>query len=119
MSWDLKLDTLDHDLVFRNGDILTVTEGDQTAQHLKIRLYTYLGEWFLDITIGTPYYEKILGQTTSAQEQANVIRRRILQTEGVKSIISLDFERAARQLSINGQVKLDNGETATVNTTVA
>ena len=117
MSWDFKL-TPDHDLSFIDGDLQIVTGSNQTAQHLKIRLYTWLGEWFLDITIGTPYLEKILGQRSSAREQSNVIRRRVLSTNGVRSIINLSFERSGRHLSISGTVRLDNGDTATITNTV-
>lgn len=63
---DLLLDPLTNDLVFVNGvTSVTQTQSEIVAQRLKITLYTFLGEWFLDTTIGVPYFQQIFGKVRS------------------------------------------------------
>lgn len=63
---DLLLDPLTHDLVFINGKTtVTRTQSEIVAQRLKITLFTFLGEWFLDRDIGVPYFQQIFGKVRS------------------------------------------------------
>ena len=63
---DLLLDTETHDLVFINGQTtVTQEQSDIVAQRLKITLFTFLGEWFLDTSLGVPYYQQIFGKVRS------------------------------------------------------
>ena len=54
---DIALDTATGDLLLENFDLQLVEGRDQIAQNLMIRLRFILGEWFLDITAGIPYYD--------------------------------------------------------------
>lgn len=55
------------------------------AQAVKTRLALRLGEWFLDVTDGTPYDTEILGAHTQNTRDA-AIRERIEGTQGVASL---------------------------------
>lgn len=59
---DLLLDPSSaHDLIFINGAVPVTYENKVTvAQRLKIKLLTFQNEWFLDKTIGLPYFQTIL-----------------------------------------------------------
>lgn len=60
---DLALDPDTHDIMFANGAVfVTQRLVDIVAQRLKISLYTFLGEWFLDTSIGVPYFQQIFGK---------------------------------------------------------
>ena len=52
------------------------------AQAVKTRLALLAGEWFLDLTEGTPYATHVWGKHTRDTYDP-ILRRRILQTEGV------------------------------------
>ena len=80
---DLKLERLDHDLVFAAGDLVLVDGGDQTTQHIKQRLLTILGEWFLDQSIGLPWFDEILGKYRTLDVVEALLRNCITGTPNV------------------------------------
>lgn len=70
------------------------------AQSILTRLKLMQGEWFLDLTEGTPYSTQVLGKGTRAlYDQA--IKTRILQTVGVTAIILYSSTLINRKLTIN------------------
>ena len=87
-----------------DNDLALVSDADQVAQHVKIRLWTYLEEWFLDINAGTPYFQSILGRIYRPQEAAAIIRRRILDTPGVDRVENFNFSLTNRNLSITSDI---------------
>jgi hypothetical protein len=59
---------------------------DAVVQAVQTRFKLWEGEWFLDITEGTPYMSGMLGKYT--QETIDqLIKKRILETQGVDSIL--------------------------------
>jgi hypothetical protein len=71
---DLKLSE-DHDLVIAQGDLsLLNSEASVAKQTLKINLLMYQGEWFLDNTIGVPYFQEIFGKVTNTTLADNIIQ---------------------------------------------
>lgn len=84
---DLLLDPVTHDLVFVNGQAtVTQTQADIVTQRLKIVLFTFLGEWFLDETIGVPYFQQIFGKVRSKSAIDVIFQNIISQDEGVVEI---------------------------------
>lgn len=85
-------------------DFSTVSGADYLPVRIKQRLLTFQGEWWLDPSLGVPYYESILGQT---QPDLNAIRNifidAILDVVGVASISSLSvgFDNATRIFSLS------------------
>lgn len=96
-----------------NGDYLIgqgqvnfwVNNVQAVAQLITTRLLLWEGEWFLDLTEGTPYKQEILGYgTTSLRDMA--IKARILGTQGVTSIASYnsEFNPVTRAFTVSGTV---------------
>jgi hypothetical protein len=85
---------------------------DAPAQAILTRLRLWLGEWFIDVTEGTPYQQAILGMHTSATVEP-AIRRRILNTQGVVSLESFNMVRNPneRLATINATVNTEYGTT--------
>lgn len=109
MTTDIKLND-DHDIfIGEDNDLVVISSADQVAQNVKIRLLSYLGEWFLNIKSGTPYFQSILGQVYRPQNAAAIIRKRIIGTPGVDSMLKFDFDLTNRSLSIFAEIKI--GET--------
>lgn len=103
------------DLALVNGDLprgdWTLVEGPAALrQRLEVRLRKWLGEWFLNPASGTDY-PRILGKGTDARRTAE-IRRVILETRGVASILrlQLDHDRGARTLAVAAVVQSDDGD---------
>ncbi|MNG96778.1 hypothetical protein D3C79_558580 [compost metagenome] len=60
---DLRLEPDAHDILFVNGETpVTQLTSEVVAQRLKITLFTFWGEWFLNRNIGVPYYQQIFGK---------------------------------------------------------
>lgn len=72
---------------------------ETVAQAVRTRLLLLRGEWFLDVTDGTPYATEILGANT-AQTYDLAIRERILDTQGVTGIVSYESNLADRALTV-------------------
>lgn len=102
MSVDLKLSS-QHDLLFKNNRLVLVDGANQKAQQIKIALLTFLGEWFLDTSIGVPYFEQILLKSADKVKVENVFRQKIIAVKGVKRVIKLEtkIDRQARLLFVS------------------
>lgn len=90
---DLLLDTLTGDLVFTNGQCpVTQLQADIVAQRLRIALYTYYGEWFLNETIGVPYIQQIFTKVSKKSTIDLIFQGIISADPGVIEIISFSSE---------------------------
>lgn len=98
MSWDLRLGP--------NRDLTAgiVTGVDEIIQRLVTRLNRELGEWFLNTSVGLPWYQDGNGLLGSRDKQNLnlLIRRETLQTAGINRIIKFNsiFNTTTRQFTI-------------------
>lgn len=103
-----------------NGDY-TFGQGDNTflentpeavAQAVKTRFELWTGEWFLDVTEGTPYREAILGKHKSAAYNM-AVRERILGTQSVSEILEFttEFNPDTRRVTFTATINTLYGET--------
>ena len=81
---------------FANGDIATsgrqfVEGAEGTGQAVFHRLRTFLGEYFLDITRGTPWFQGILGKAPQGVAEI-AIKQQIITTPGVAALKQFSFE---------------------------
>ncbi|PNM24235.1 hypothetical protein A6J66_008545 [Yersinia enterocolitica] len=78
------------DYTFGQGDnTFLIDSPEAVAQAVKTRFELWRGQWFLDLTEGTPYIQYVLGKQRS-DVYILAIRERILDTQGVNAI--LEFE---------------------------
>jgi hypothetical protein len=83
---------------------------DAVAQAIKTNLGLIQGEWFLDVTLGTPYATRILGMgRLTTYDQA--IKETILNTLGVKAIVSYSssYEPSTRRASVSCTINTNYG----------
>lgn len=93
---DLLLDSDTNDIIFVNGQCpVTQRLTDVVAQRLKITLYTFLGEWFLDTSIGVPYFQQIFGKVRSKSTIDLIFQRVIANDPDVIEILSFESDLAA------------------------
>lgn len=90
-----------------DGDITTqgvqFTFGlDEVEQTIRTRLRLFLGEYFRDITDGTPWFEQILGKGVSVDARDAAIRNRVVNTPDVIRLTSYtsDFNINTREYSV-------------------
>lgn len=112
---DLLLDPLTHDIVWNNGPLTrayTTQPLVQTvAQRLKIRLLTFLGEYFINTAYGVPYFQSLLGQKQTSKARADLIfQQQILVEPGVREIVSFNSTFENRQYSLTCSIKVMNGD---------
>lgn len=85
------------------------------AQAISTRLKLWQGEWFLDITAGTPWNQSILGRSVNPDAY---IKQAILGTLGVQSIATYQSNYTVlRLLNVSGTVNSIYG-VATFNVTI-
>ncbi|WYN05062.1 hypothetical protein ISREJYDI_CDS0097 [Pseudomonas phage UNO-G1W1] len=90
---DLLLNTDTGDIIFQNGLCpVTQLQADVVAQRLRIKLYTFYGEWFLDGTIGVPYIQQIFGKVRKKSTVDLIFQGIISNDPGVIEIVSFTSE---------------------------
>ena len=101
---------------FVDGDIVTsgkhfVHKQTATQQAIIRRLRLFLGEYFLNGTEGTPWFQRILGKNNPDVAEAN-IKERILNTKDVITLsrFEFNFSPKTRIISIYAQIIDINNE---------
>lgn len=99
-----------------NGDIVCqgvqfIGGREEIAQTIETRLKLFLGEYFRDITDGTPWYQQILGKFKSLDAAEAALRARIANTEGVIRLtrFSADFNINSRAYTVSAGVLTQYG----------
>lgn len=106
---DLLLNPTSHDIVFRNWKCdVTYDQQDVVAQRLKIKLSTFLGEWFLDTSIGIPYFEEVLVKGFDKQSVDALFQTAIVEDSGVLELISYNsyLESSTRKFYLSFAVRV-------------
>jgi hypothetical protein len=80
-------------------------------QRIRVRFRFFLGEWFLDQSLGVPYYRDVLVKNPDQLVISTIFRRILLTTPGVKSVprFVANLDRETRTLSVDFVAVLDNG----------
>jgi len=104
----------DNDLVI--GKDLSFTSGVQAvAQSCRIALQMFAGEWFLNLDVGIPYWDEILGQKPAVAIPAAELafRDALRNVVGVLSIpvLTVQYVGATRALNVTWQVSTVFGDT--------
>lgn len=80
----------DGDYTFGHGDdTWLINSPEAVAQAVRTRFLLWYGQWFLDTKEGTPWIQSILGKQRP-ETYTLAIRKRILETRGVKAITAFD-----------------------------
>lgn len=98
-----------------NGDYVLnrfITQTEATVQAVETRLRLFKGEWFLNLDDGVPWFQRVLIKPARLREVESIIRRTILQTEGVERLIKFDFifDGETRKLSVEFEARTIYGD---------
>lgn len=111
------------DLLITNNSLTLTQNANAIRQHLQCTLRLFSGEWFLDTTEGVPWFTQILVKQQTFSIVREVLKKTILDTEGVISLTFFDFDfdrenRVAslefKALSIDGPIDFTNINAITV-----
>lgn len=101
----------------KSGDLITrgkmfLTGREAIAQTIVTRLRLFLGEYFRDVTDGTPWFQQILGKFENLNAVEAIIRNRITRTQGVVRLLSfgMQYDLGARTVSVQATVLTVYGE---------
>lgn len=100
------------DLELSQNKFSIVTGIDEIRQRCIQNLRTFLGEWFLDTTIGVPYFQAILVKNPQENVVDTFLKNEILSTPGVVELLEYDadFDSSIRTLNVTFKVDTDVGE---------
>lgn len=118
---DIPLDPITGDLVITNGRLVPTTGIAAVIQGVRRRIQMIAGEWFLDLDYGVRWFERagvpaasaIFGQKFDQSKCDIELRRAILATPGVTSVIKMDisYSSTTRALSVAWQARCTFGDT--------
>ena len=91
-----------NDWTFGAGRQSYVNQSDAVAQKVKTRLQMFLGDWFLDETVGIDWITEMSSRSQTPKILSDA-KRCILQTQGVRTLKTFTYEQDAktRKLNIN------------------
>lgn len=123
---DIKLD-LDggsanlNDVVLEGGDLVLVSGTQAILQNALQRLRTFFGEWFLDNTLGVPYFQEILVKNPDQGQVDALLLNTILGTQGIETVSNYSFEPdfIDRQLTVTFRAITTEGTVDYTGTVVA
>ena len=102
------------DLAISGGDLVPLTGIDAIRQQVEIRLRTFLGEWFLDPSVGVPYIQQVFSEKIPRVDLIrSIIRRAVMKTPGVlmADTVNVSLDTETRNLSIELDIKSTEGNT--------
>lgn len=101
------------DIVLNPGqpDPLLVEGTDEIDQRLRCRLRLFKGEWFLDRTMGIPYYEQIFLKMPDPNIVAQIFRTEVLDEPDVLEVTesSVILDKASRVLTVKLRARTTDG----------
>lgn len=101
-----------------NGDIqlvnnsIVLTDGiDAIRQHIFVRFRFFEGEWFLNTTLGVPYFREILIKNPTFAVVQERLKAVILETPGVLRLTRFNFffENALRRANLSFEAVTTQG----------
>jgi len=106
---DLKIDS-NQDMVIEDGDLVFVKNGEAIAQHIGMRLRTWLGESPYDTKAGVPYHTIIFQPGTTTDAIIFILEQIVLQTPGVTGVsLNYTLDRETREITITGTAESIDG----------
>lgn len=98
------MDSVVHDLVVVGGNVPLYGGLDQ---RIDCMLRTFRGEWWLDTSIGVPYFEEVLKKNPDMAVVRQAFASVILSVPGVQEVTRLEvkFLRTSRALRVDFEVK--------------
>jgi len=91
----------DGDILIEQNKFSIVSGPDEIVQNLRQNIRTFFGEWFLNQSLGVPYFQDIFIKNPNPISIEAAFKNVILGTIGVRELIDFDLnlDSAQRELS--------------------
>lgn len=89
------------DLYEKNGQIQQVTSIDEVAQAVASDMRTFLGEYWLDKSIGVPYYTVVFVKSIDLSIIKTLLKNHILKNKYVIEVTKFEFVTNTANRSAN------------------
>lgn len=108
----LSIDPATKDLVISAGKFVEVSGLENVAHRVRDRLFTFKGEWFLDLEFGPPYLESILGQSApNLTGIAAILKSEIRKSlEGEANLTAFQIKFTSSTRKLEGSLVLTDAE---------
>ena len=102
-AWALN-DNHDMFVDLASNEVARVAGLEQVRQSIKTRLQFFLAEWFLNETVGVPWFQQIYKEPLNIPLSEATIKKEILETPGVLELLNLRlaFDTTNRLSKIEG-----------------
>lgn len=107
---DIQLDSNGHILLTTNGLSLINDRALLVAQRLSVRLRTYLGEWFLDTTMGIDWFADVLLKNVSKQTVDSILQNELVKDRFVVKIKTFSSSVVNRNYICSFSVEIEGME---------
>lgn len=99
------------DLEIRNRRLVLASGLAYLRQKISARFKFFLGEWFLDLREGIPYYRDVLVKNPDLDIIRSLFRRVLVETPGVLSVprFAVVLDRQSRELAFRFQAVCEGG----------
>lgn len=113
------MDPNDGDMTFGQGLANFARDAQACVQNVETRLRSYLGEWFLDTSFGTPWMQDILGVKPANVPLSEAdLKAVILGTTGVDAIKTFEFTQTNRNITVRASITTLYGTLENVEVTI-
>lgn len=107
----MDLELIDSDLYFHNNNLSTISGIEETSQNIVINMKTFLGEWFLNQTIGVSYFSNIFIKNFNLNTIETVLLNAIINTNGVLNVLEFNLEyKNSRSIIVSVKVQSEEGD---------
>jgi len=109
---NLFLDSLNYDLTLTTDFNLRFTSNltEFVSQKIENVLSTFQGEWFLDVDLGIPYFDRILIKKADLDDVNNIFLIAITSISEVQEVIEFNttFDGATRKYTVTFKVRAED-----------
>jgi hypothetical protein len=97
--------TVDGEWAIENGDFATISDADAVPQGIRIRLGMFLGECYLDESVGVDYIDSINIKNADPLVVRGLLSAAIAETPDVTNVVGAQVvQTAEREASVEYQV---------------
>lgn len=103
---DIGIDSTKNDILSVEGKVGIVQDAEEVIQRVKTRLRRVLGEWFLQVNAGLPYFNGDMLGGKNTQYVIMVVKAEIINTEGVQDVtsISIEYNNKTRKATVTARI---------------
>ncbi len=100
------------DLVIENGHFVIARGARYVRQKIACRFKFFLGEWFLDLREGIPYFRDVFTWDPNLAVIRSLFRRVVVTTPGVLALVRFDLkvDTSTRRLTFTFQARCSDGD---------